>query len=205
MTGRPWVEIDIDERKCAVPGRLAGLGAVVRAARLAAGDYVVGPGTVVERKSMPDLHDSVLRGRFWGQLGKLRAASRFAYLLVEGDDLDDGPLRGNAIRGVLLATLEQRIRVLRSRDQDDSAVWIHRLAVRCQRSVGRRDRPLYAQGRRPASDDPGEAMLAAVPGISTDRARALLDRFGSVAGVAGADRRTLQEVAGIGPANATSL
>ena len=72
------------------------------------------------------------KGRLWLQLGKLRAACAFPYLLVEGTDIDRGPLHHNAVRGVCLAVIDQGIALLRSGYQRDSALWIHRLAVRCQ-------------------------------------------------------------------------
>jgi ERCC4-type nuclease len=50
-----------------------------------------------------------------------------------------------------------------------------------------------------------EALLAAVPGISAVGARALLARFGSVAGVVAAGREAWLEVPGIGPERARAL
>ncbi len=48
-------------------------------------------------------------------------------------------------------------------------------------------------------------MLAAVPGISTARARALLARFGNVANVVAAGEQAWCEVPGIGPTRAKAL
>jgi len=48
-------------------------------------------------------------------------------------------------------------------------------------------------------------MLAAIPGISTVTARALLERFGSPAGVAAADPESWLEVPGIGAERARAL
>ena len=63
--------------------------------------------------------------------------------------------------------------------QRDSALWIHRLAVRCQQLEPAADRPAYAQRPRPKpGEETAEAVLAAVPGISTSSARALLEHFG---------------------------
>jgi ERCC4-type nuclease len=80
--------------------------------------------------------------------------------------------------------IDQRIALLRNGYQRDSALWIHRLAVRCQQREPAADRPAYAQRPRPKADEEtGEAVLAAVPGISTSWAGALLENFGSVAAV----------------------
>ena len=146
------------------------------------------------------------RAAYWPQLGRLRAACAFPYLLVEGTDIDRGPLHHNAVRGACLAVIDQGIALLRSGYQRDSALWIHRLAVRCQEIEPAAERPAYAQRPRPKpGDETAEALLAAVPGISTTSARALLERFGSVAAVVAADPAEWGTVPGIGPERARAL
>ncbi len=197
---------DIHERASGLPDALTRLGAVVEVASLPAGDYAVGGKTIVERKSVLDLHGAILKGRFWPQLGKLRAECTFPYLLVEGRELDRGPLHPNAIRGACLTAMELGIALLRTEDRNDSARWLHRLAVRCQRVAHSPDRPAYAQ--RPKVS-PGvsaaEAALAVVPGVSVACARALLARFGSVNAVLQATVDQLVTVPGIGAARARAL
>jgi ERCC4-type nuclease len=153
-----------------------------------------------------DLHAAVLKGRLWPQLGELRAACAFPYLLIEGTDIDRGPLHHNAVRGACLAVIDQGIALLRSGYQRDSALWIYRLAVRCQETEPAAERPAYAQRPRPKpGDETAEAFLAAVPGISTGSARALLERFGSVADVVAAGPDEWLTVPGIGPERVRAL
>jgi ERCC4-type nuclease len=200
------VIVDVHERQSGIADTLAELGAEIEVAALPAGDYAVGADTLVERKRVLDLHAAVLKGRLWPQLGTLRGACAFPYLLVEGTDLDRGPLHHNAIRGVCLAVIDQGIALLRSGYQRDSALWIHRLAVRCQQREPAAERPAYAQRPRPKpGSETAEALLAAVPGISTSSARALLERFGSVAAVVAADPSEWSKVPGIGPERARAL
>ena len=198
--------VDVHERQSGIAETLRELGAEVEIAALPAGDYAVGADTLVERKRVLDLRAAVLKGRLWPQLGKLRGACAFPYLLVEGTDIDRGPLHHNAVRGACLAVIDQGIALLRSGYQRDSALWIHRLAVRCQQVEPAAERPAYAQRPRPKpGDETAEAMLAAVPGISTASVRALLERFGSVAGVIAADPEKWLDVPGIGPERARAL
>ncbi len=200
------IVVDVHERQSRIAETLTELGAEVEIASLPAGDYAVGADTLVERKRVLDLHGAVLKGRLWPQLGKLRAACAFPYVLVEGSDIDRGPLHHNAVRGACLAVIDQGIALLRSGNQRDSALWIHRLAVRCQAVEPAAERPGYAQRPRPRpGDETAEAMLAAVPGISTGSARALLERFGSVAAVVAADPDEWLTVPGIGPERARAL
>ncbi len=205
-TTRIAIVADVHERASGVPDALTRLGALVEVASLPAGDYSVGVETVVERKSVLDLHGAILKGRFWAQLGKLRAECQFPYLLVEGRELDRGPLHPNSIRGACLTAIDLGIALLRTEDRDDSARWLHRLAVRRQRVEQAPDRPAYAQHPKVS---PGaaaaEAALAVVPGISVVCARALLARFGSVNAVLQATLEDLLTVPGIGSERARAL
>ena len=125
---------------------------------------------------------------------------------LRAGDLDRGPLHHNAVRGVCLAVIDQGIALLRSGYQRDSALWIHRLAVRCQEIEPAADRPVYSQRPRPKpGEETAEAVLASVPGISTTSARALLERFESVAAVVAAGPAEWLTVPGIGPERARAL
>jgi DNA excision repair protein ERCC-4 len=198
--------VDVHERQSGIAEALSELGAEIEVAPLPAGDYAVGAETLVERKRVLDLHAAILKGRLWPQLGKLRTACAFPYLLVEGTDIDRGPLHANAIRGACLAVIDLGIALLRTGYQRDSALWLYRLAVRCQQVEPPAERPAYAQRPRPRpGQEAAEALLSAVPGISTSCARALLARFGSIAGVVAAGPTEWLEVPGIGPERAQAL
>jgi DNA excision repair protein ERCC-4 len=196
--------VDVCEPNGGVPEALRRIGVHVRVVPMPAGDYEVAAGVIVERKRVLDLHESVRQGRFWGQLGKLRRAASVPYLLVEGLNLYAGPLPHESARGVVLAALEQGVRVVFSTSRDDSALWLRRLAIRTQRNRTAADRPSYAQRPRRIDRSP-EAVLAAIPGISVGVARLLLDRFGSVRAVSESDPREWQQVPGVGPGRAAAL
>jgi ERCC4-type nuclease len=199
------VVADVHERASGIPAYLEGLGLEVEVAALPAGDYALGADTLVERKSVSDLHGAILKGRLWPQLNRLRAASAFPYLLVEGRDLDRGPLHPNSVRGACLAAIEKGIALLRTSDQTDSARWLHRLALRCQEYEDAPERPPpggHTLPRPEIGPETAEALLAAIPGISTASARKLLYRFGSVGGVAEATLEEILAVPGFGPERA---
>jgi ERCC4-type nuclease len=183
-----------------VPSSLQQLGARIVIEPLPAGDYSIQGGALVERKTVADLHVSLARGRLWSQVGRVRDAAVLPFLFVEGDDLDDGPRHPNAIRGCLLAIADLGIAVVRTRDPDDTALWLQRLAIRQQRrssglrSAERRFRP-----------PPGVTALTGIPGISEATARALIDRFGTIEQLLAAGPERWADVDGVGPVRAHAL
>jgi ERCC4-type nuclease len=137
---RPSVPITADsfERRSEIPRFLEELGASVCIERLRVGDYDVGGNTLVERKSVLDLHSCLVSRRLWVQLGGLRKEARYPFLLVEGADIDDGPLSPASLRGACLSAMRLGIRLIRTTDPQDSALWMYRLAILCQRRPGPR-------------------------------------------------------------------
>src|SRR5207249_3510283 len=86
-----------------------------------------------------------------------------------------------------------------------SALWLRLLACRTDGVRIQRDRPAYAQRLKPHAEQVREAMLAAVPGISTHSARALLERFGSIAQLIESGPESWRAVPGIGRTRAEAL
>jgi DNA excision repair protein ERCC-4 len=186
-------------------GHLTRLGVAVQEQLLDAGDYELGGRALVERKTVRALHASVIQGRFWTQVGLLRSAARFPYVLIEGRDLDDGPLSPAAIRGICVALMDLGVGVVRSVDARDSTLWLQRLAER-RASVRIRNAPAYAQRpKREAGFPAAEAALACVPGISRVCAQTLLAHFGSLAALVQASPAEWQRVRGIGPTKANAI
>jgi DNA excision repair protein ERCC-4 len=197
--------VDVHERRSGVPDALRAMRVSFNEQPLSVGDYVVGD-VVIERKTVPDLHGSVLRGRFWGQIGRLRKAGKWRYLIIEGQSPYEGPLRTNAVRGLVLAVNELAVTVLRTATPEDSAGWIAAIGKRRDDGSRSRDRPIYAQ--RPQRDPhfpPAEQALAAAPGVSTTSARALLSEFGSLINVLLASPDDLRRVPGVGLQRARAI
>jgi len=198
------VLVDQHELRCGVPPALEELGIQIEITSLAAGDYVVGAGVAIERKSAADLHRSLATCRLWAQLNALRAAAHHPYVLVEGD-IDDGPVGVHGIRGALLATLDSGVGLIQASCAVDSALWIARIAARAQRPRSSRVFAHPPPRVRRTRAEVAEAALVAVPGISPMLARALLDHFGSVTAVAAASSKELRAVQGIGRGRAAEL
>lgn len=189
------IDVDVGEMRSGVPALLQKRDAGVRVLQLATGDYVVGDGIGVERKSVLDLHYSISSRRLWSQLATYRAELRRLYLLVEGSSLDDGKISPAGVRGALLEIGDRGVTVIRTVDVHDTAEWILRLAVRAQR---RGKRPRARLRVYPPAVAPRD-LIAGIRGIGPRRAELLIERFGSIRGIASAHRDELQSVPGVGP------
>jgi ERCC4-type nuclease len=190
---------DVFEGDSGVPVALQRLGIDVSVAALPSGDYQIAGGILVERKTVPDLHGSIERGRFFRQVGRIRDEAAFPYLLVEGANVLAGPCNPNGVRGALLAVADLGVALIRSLDVTDTSLWLQRLAVREQRrqhAVDLSANPL---------PDPAVVALAGIPGLSRAMAKALLAKFGSIEGIVAAGPKRWREVDGIGDVRANAL
>ena len=193
--------VDVEEDRSPVPRCLDALGAAIELVRLPVGDYLVAHDPAVERKTVRDLHASLVTGRLWSQLFALRRSTQRPYLVVEGANLDVGRVSERGVRGALLSIGESGVTVVRSVDPADTALWVFLLARRSEKA----DVPApRRKGRRRMVASPS-GVLATVPGVSPTLANRLLTRFGSIAGIAEASESDLQEIEGIGAVRAATL
>ena len=143
------ITVDGREWRSEVPTQLTAPGVPFSTITLAVGDYAVG-GRAIEHKTVADLHSSLVDRRLWSQLAALRRDLRRAYVLVEGDDLDDRPVPTRAVSGALLEILDNRIRLLRTPSPEETAPWLTVLARQEQRFL-RLSGGSLARSRAPSS------------------------------------------------------
>jgi ERCC4-type nuclease len=194
------IVVDVHEPK-AMATELRALGLEVGVTSLRAGDYLIGDTTIVERKTVRDLHLSIVRGRLWRQIGLIRRRAPWRYLLVEGHSMYDGPVASEAIRGLVIAVDELGVCVVHSSDLQDSAAWLTRIARRRLGEHRTIDRPIYAQRpKRQPRVSPPEQALSAAAGVSTITAR-----IGSLLNVLNTPPEELQRVRGVGANRAQAI
>lgn len=168
-------------------------------ARLAVGDYQVDDQLLVERKTLPDLVQSIKDGRLFKQALLLVDASAQAVMVLEGRgrDLAASRMSRQAIQGALtMLTLEIGLPILRAADPAETAA-LMLMAARQRRAIAAGDLPRH--GRRPTGKRRLQShILQGLPGIGPARARHLIQRFGSVRAVMTAPVDELAATPGIG-------
>ncbi|MFP4657818.1 MAG: ERCC4 domain-containing protein [Desulfonatronovibrionaceae bacterium] len=198
---------DDRERESQVFCVLAGhAGVELSTERLVAGDYRVNERLLFERKTLPDLKQSIVDGRFFRQAIRLASSEYTPVLVLEGSHYDPpGPeVSREAVQGALInASLVLGIPVLRSLSSPETA-WIMLCADNQVRRIakGAVQRPGYRpKGRRKRQ----LFILQGLPGIGRDRAELLLETFGSVERVFTAGYDDLLQVKGIGRKTARQI
>ncbi|MCG6940861.1 MAG: nuclease [Thiohalocapsa sp.] len=206
---RPRVRIVVDDREpaAAVSAALQRHPHVeLRVERLPIGDYRVDELLLFERKTLPDLAQSIKDGRLFGQALRLLNEPLQAAIILEGRgrDLAASHMRREAIQGALaMLTVQMGLPLLRAADADETAALIL-LAARQRRAWASGAPPRH--GRRPRGKERLQShILQGLPGIGASRARHLIERFGSVEAVITASAEKLTTVAGIGKATAAAI
>ncbi len=195
---RPRVYVDYRERGSGVPEALSSMGAAVVYERLGVGDYVVSDRVAVERKTVPDLAESLFDGRLFDQARRLAEYYERPILIVEGDLSELERVTGR-VRQVLQAlaslTLEPGVAVLWSRGPSDTAALLYTLA--CREQAGER-RPVVVN-RKPRLESLWMQQLYLVqslPGVGPKLAEKLLEKMGSVEAICRASVVELARVLG---------
>ncbi len=173
---------------------------IVEIARLRQGDYQIGGQLLVERKTLRDLVQSIIDGRFLSQAHRLASNPLRPVILLEGTarDITHCGMSREAIQGALIsATVVFGIPLLRARDPQESAQLM--LFAGRQVHAGAAG-TLPRAGYRPKSKRALQLhILQGLPKVGPIRASRLIDRFESVEAVIAAGPDDLDKVEGVGP------
>jgi len=181
-------------------------GVDVTIRHLPLGDYEVDGRLLFERKTLLDLAVSIKDGRLFRQACRLVSNPLRSAIILEGTagELADSGMRREAIQGALITlSLIMGIPLLRSREPRESA----RLMLYAARQVQSMARgALPRKVKRPLGKRRTQLqLLQGLPGVGPERARCLLETFGSVEAVFMASAEELVKVFGIGESTAKNI
>ena len=179
----------------------------MRIGRLVVGDYRVEESVLIERKTTSDFALSLVTGRLFEQAARMeRSDLRPAYIL-EGQSADWTALgvRREALQGALITLMVIfDIPVLRAVDAAETA----RLILYAGQQLARLRDPHYTPSRQAKAKRKRTRqlrLLQSLPGVGSERARLLLDHFGSIRACFEAQMDELQKIDGIGPRTAQAI
>ncbi len=181
-------------------------GVEVTVERLDIGDYSVDDCLLFERKTLSDFAVSVVQGRFFRQCLGLMESGRRGVIVLEGKagDLVRFGIGREALQGALIsASVIMGLAVLRSCGPQETV----RLIVHAGRQAARHvSGGVQRHGYRPRGRRRRQLfVLQGLPGVGPERARALLERFGSVEAIISAATEELMQTPGIGKETAEGI
>jgi DNA excision repair protein ERCC-4 len=174
--------------------------------RLSMGDYQIDTRLIVERKTLKDFAVSIIDGRLFKQMIRLANSNSKAALIIEGTASDTAELgmTREAMQGALITvSLILGIPVLRSKDPFETAKLIVYIGRQIESmAMG----GVHRHGYRPKNKRKRQLfILQGLPGVGSEKAARLLDRFGSVEAAISASSSELQSVDGIGKSVAEKI
>ena len=199
---------DMREKYSGVVSALYDEGALIELKALPIGDFLCSSRAAVEVKRAPDFVSSIIDGRLLRQLKELKENFERPVIIIEGSEAQDlysiRNVHPNAIRGMLATiAVSYAIPLLYSKNPKDTAGLLMAIAKR-EKEANAPEPSLHTQ--KPATlAQKQEYVIASLPGVETKLARALLEKFGTVAEVINATEERLQKVELIGPKKAAEI
>lgn len=201
----PVVFADTREGNSKVIRHLSEMEIDVKVQAMAVGDYQVSDEVVIERKTAKDFVDSIVDKRLFKQARSLMEEFKRPLIILEGDDLYNGMINPNAIRGSIASiALDFGISIIPTRNAQDTAAMIKRISIREQ--SGEKTPIQIRTDKKPVNLWEQQLfIIESLPNIGPVNAKNLLEHFGTVANIINASESQLQEVEGIGKKTAANI
>lgn len=198
--------VDHREYRSHVVRQIASYDIEIESGQLPVGDYIVSSRIGVERKEVDDFLNSLLSGKLFDQIKRLRDAFPRPVLILEGSGLfTKRNINHNAIFGTMVSIMiDYGIPVIMTKDAAETADLLIVMAKREQRTD---KKSVALRGEKHMMDlyEQQQFIIEGLPQISTVIAKRMLAHFGSVRGIINATEDELQEVQGIGKTIASEI
>ncbi|ACS33669.1 DEAD/DEAH box helicase [Thermococcus gammatolerans] len=199
------IYVDSRELRSGVPKILKELGAEIEVKTLDVADYVVSEEVGIERKSANDFIQSIIDGRLFDQVERLKRAYEKPVIIIEGELYGIRNVHPNAIRGAIASvTVDWGVPVLFSSGKEETAQFIYLLAKREQEERKKEVR-LRSEKKALTLAERQRLIVEGLPNVSSTLAKRLLRHFGNVEKVFTATEEELKEVEGIGEKKAREI
>lgn len=180
------------------------LGAEVEIQTLSIGDFICSENTVIERKTKHDLEASIIDGRLFEQLKRLKETFECVIILVEGTKSAER-ININALKGAQAAIMtDYGASLIFTKDKQETADIVFSIAKHEQTAKKQRIR-IKAHKKAHSLGEQQRAVIEALPLVGPQLAIDLLDHFGSIENIISADEKDLAEVNNMGKKKAQIL
>ena len=191
--------IDHREYRSGVVRNLITLGISVESQQLDIGDYILSSRIGVERKNVDDFLNSLINGKLFSQISRLRDAYPRPMLIIEGEGLlTKRNIKHNAIYGSLVSIMiDYGIPIFTTKDDIETAN-ILSLAAKREQIKDKKSVSLRGEKTSMSIQEQQQFIIEGLPNVSSTIAKRLLANFGTIKAIVNATEDELQEINGIG-------
>lgn len=189
--------IDYREKNSLVASYLIKEGLEIEFKELKIGDYVV-KDVIIERKTVSDFISSMMNQRLLKQIEEIKQYEN-KLIIIEGiseKELykdENYSINPNAIRGFLLSiALKHKIPLIFSKNSEDTAKFIAILSKKKDKEMN-----LNAKKKTLNKKEQLQFIIEGFPGVGPKKAKALLEKFGSIQNIILAPTEELEKILGI--------
>ena len=200
------IAVDHREYRSLVVRSLARKGVEVTAKQLLVADYVLSSRIGVERKQVDDFLNSLINGKLFHQVQRLRQAYARPLLIIEGTGLlTKRNINPHAIFGSFISIIvDYGVSIITTENAADTADLLYVTAKREQRKKNK-DVALRGDKSVLSFSQQQQFILEGFPQVSSVIAKRLLHHFGSIRALVNASEQDLQEVNGVGKKIAAAI
>jgi Fanconi anemia group M protein len=199
------ITADYRERSSGIIDLMIQAGIDVTIEKMTYGDYIINDRMTIERKTAADFLLSLIDGRLFKQVGRLKNNTIRPLLFIEGNPFrTDLKVSRSAIQGALLSIQTIfYLPIVYTRSGEKSVEMMQLMARQIEKNT---DVMPLRSGYRPRKLASRQLYIVqGLPGIGPRRAKRLLKQFDSVTKVLTASIEKLSEVNGIGPLTAKRI
>jgi len=199
------ITVDYREKASGLVDLFKEADVVVEVKKVRYGDYLIDDAVTIERKTARDFLISVIDGRLFRQLSRLKRHCERPLVLIEGNPYQtDLHVDAKAIKGALLSVQAVwHIPVIFSESKEETIEIILTIGRQHERHG---DVVPLRKGYRPGRLKSKQLfVLQGLPRVGPTRAKRLIEHFRSVSNVMRATAGELSKVDGIGPVSAERI
>ncbi|MEM2935358.1 MAG: ERCC4 domain-containing protein [Candidatus Thermoplasmatota archaeon] len=199
------IKIITDSREVfsGIPSILSSV-ADVEIRQIPVGDYILSERVCIERKTMNDFIDSIIKKRIFDQIVRLKEAYEKPVIIIENEEFER-KFNMKALYGAIACVLvDYNIPIIKTESIEETSFIIYSIACREQL---KNKRGVALRGKKPKMElkEWQQFIVEGLPDVSAVLAKRLLTRFKSVRNVMNAGIEELKQVEGIGEKKAKRI
>ena len=197
--------VDEREKKSGIPDLLRAVGINIEMKTLPVGDYIVGPETVIERKSISDLVSSIFDGRLFDQCNRLKEHFQHPIILMEGNVDEIETITENPLvfyGAVSSIAIDFKIPIIHTPNANHTSKLLVSMSSRKESTHG----PFLKKIRKSNNIQQQQlSALCSLPGVGEKTAKRMLSKFGTPVNVFTASLADLAKIEGLGTERAKKI